>query len=266
MEVKNLSFSYDKKGKKILDSVSFQIPSGKVTTFMGANGSGKSTLFQLMTKNLVPDKGKILYQTRNIQNIRQKEFARLAAIVHQNNTAVSDITVERLISYGRTPHLSVLGTLRKEDHEIVEWAMQVMEIEEYRNRNVMDLSGGQRQRVWIAMALAQRTKLLFLDEPTTYLDIRYQIELLERIQMLNREYGITVIMVLHDINHAVYYSDYIIGLRNGKVEISGEPEKVISTESIQALYGIELEVLDWQGKKVVWPVKGLEGQKNQEEA
>lgn len=254
MEVKNLSFSYDKKHTKTLNDVSFKIPKGKITTFMGANGSGKSTLFQLMTKNLVPDRGRVLCQGKNIQGIRQKDFAKLAAIVHQNNTAASDITVERLVSYGRTPHMSVLGTMRKEDHEITDWAMEVMGVEKYRDRSVMGLSGGQRQRVWIAMALAQKTKILFLDEPTTYLDIRYQIELLEKIQMLNRQFGITVIMVLHDVNHAIYYSDYVIGLKEGHIEFFGEPDKIISKESIYSLYGIELDVIQVEEKKIVLTV------------
>ena len=251
MEVKNLVFAYDKRGPKILDGVSFTIPRGKITTFMGANGSGKSTLFQLMTKNLVPGRGKVMCDGKNIQMIGYKEFARIAAIVHQNNTASSDITVERLVSYGRTPYLSVLGTMRKEDDEIVDWAMEVMEVGQYRERSVMDLSGGQRQRVWIAMALAQKTDILFLDEPTTYLDIRYQLELLEKIRQLNQELGITVVMVLHDINHAIYYSDRVIGLKNGHVEICGEPEEVITSESIHSLYGIHLDVIELEGKKIV---------------
>ena len=254
MEVKKLSFAYE-RGKKIIDKVSFSIPEGKITTFMGANGSGKSTLFQLMTKNLQPGRGKIFCDGKNIRTMKQKEFARLAAIVHQNNTASSDITVEKLISYGRTPYLPVLGTMRKEDHEIMEWAMDVMDVSEYRDRSVMDLSGGQRQRVWIAMALAQKTKLLFLDEPTTYLDIRYQLELLDKIRELNREYGITVVMVLHDINHAIYYSDYIIGLKKGQIVLQGEPEQVISSESIHALYGIDLEVIRQGGRKYVLTVQ-----------
>lgn len=254
MEVKNLSFSYDKRGTRILNNVSFTIAPGKITTFMGANGSGKSTLFQLMTKNLIPDRGKVVHQEKNIQNIGYKEFARIAAIVHQNNTAASDITVEQLIAYGRTPYLSVLGTMRKEDHEIVEWAMEVMEVADYRSRSVMGLSGGQRQRVWIAMALAQKTELLFLDEPTTYLDIRYQIELLEKIRQLNKEFGITVIMVLHDINHAIYYSDAVVGLKDGSVKFFGEPEEVITSESIYGLYGIHLDVLQVENKKIVLTV------------
>lgn len=255
IEVNHLAFSYNKKQGNVLKDISFQIPEGKITTVMGANGCGKSTLFQLMVKNLMPDRGKIYYRKTDIHKMRQKDFARVAAIVHQNNTVLSEITVEQLVSYGRTPHLSVLGTLRKEDHEIIDWAIEVMEIEKYRDRRIMDLSGGQRQRVWIAMALAQKTELLFLDEPTTYLDIRYQIELLNKIQWLNQEFGITVVMVLHDINHAIYYSDYIIGLKDGHIAVEGEPAKVITPESIHSIYGIRLEMVQAGGKNIVLNVQ-----------
>lgn len=137
---------------------------------------------------------------------------------------------------------------------MIAWAMEVTNLTEYRNREVSKLSGGQRQRVWIAMALAQNTKVLFLDEPTTYLDIRYQLEILELVQKLNREYGITVIMVLHDINQAVYFSDKIIGLKGGKVVVEGAPQEVITTESLQELYGIQLGVAMIEGKKFVLTV------------
>lgn len=255
IEVSHLAFSYNKNQGKVLEDISFRIPQGKITTVMGANGCGKSTLFQLMVKNLMPDKGTIYYQEKEIHKMRQKEFARAAAIVHQNNTVLSEITVEQLVAYGRTPHLPVLGTLRKEDHKIIDWAIEVMEIEKYRDRRMMDLSGGQRQRVWIAMALAQKTELLFLDEPTTYLDIRYQIELLNKIRWLNREFGITVVMVLHDINHAVYYSDYIIGLKDGHIAVEGEPEQVITPETIEVIYGIRLEMVQAAGKRIVLNVQ-----------
>lgn len=255
IQVNHLAFSYNNKQGNVLKDISFQIPEGKITTVMGANGCGKSTLFQLMVKNLMPDQGKIYYRETDIHKMRQKDFARAAAIVHQNNTVLSEISVEQLVSYGRTPHLSVLGTLRKEDHEIIDWAIEVMEIEKYRNRRIMDLSGGQRQRVWIAMALAQKTELLFLDEPTTYLDIRYQIELLNKIQWLNQEFGITVVMVLHDINHAIYYSDYIIGLKDGHIAVEGEPAKVITPESIDSIYGIRLEMVQAAGKNIVLNVQ-----------
>ena len=255
MEVRNLVFSYDKKKKnKIIDDISFQIQKGKITTLLGANGCGKSTLFQLMTKNLIPDKGKVILDGMSIRKMSQKEFAKKVAIVHQNNQASEDLTVEKLVAYGRTPHSSFFGS-SDEDEALIEWAMKETDIVKYRERTVMSLSGGQRQRVWIAMALAQKTDILFLDEPTTYLDIRYQIELLEMVRRLNENYGLTIVMVLHDINHAVYYSDYVIGMKNKKVIVEGNPNEVITPEIIKELYGIELEVRELNGQKIVMNVR-----------
>ena len=249
MTVKDVSFSYGKN--QILKGASLEIPKGKITTILGANGCGKSTLFSLMTKNLNPDKGRIFLGKKNISNLWLNEFALKAAIVHQYNTVADDMTVERLVSFGRTPHLGLMGI---QGDEYVEWAMEVTNITEYRNREISRLSGGQRQRVWIAMALAQGTEILFLDEPTTYLDIRYQIEILELVKKLNREYGMTVIMVLHEINQAIYFSDRIIGLCQGKVLIQGEPDEVITGESIRQLYGIDLKVTEIDGHKFVLTV------------
>ena len=226
MEVKNVFFSYGKN--EILKGASLKIEKGKVTTIMGANGCGKSTLFSLMTKNLAPGKGKILLGEKNISNLRLNEFARKVAIVHQYNTAADDITVERLVSFGRTPHLGMMGIRGEEDERYVNWAMEVTNVSQFRERELSRLSGGQRQRVWIAMALAQGTEILFLDEPTTYLDIRYQIEILELVWKLNREFGMSIVMVLHDINQSIYFSDKIIGLAGGKVIVEGEPEEVIT--------------------------------------
>lgn len=252
MEVHNLSFSYGKN--RILKDVSFRIEEGQVTTIMGANGCGKSTLFSLMTKNLIPGKGRVTLQGKNIRNLTIKEFAQKVSIVHQYNVASDDTTVERLVSFGRTPHMKMMTGSSEEDERLIQWAMEVTNILPYRNREIARLSGGQRQRVWIAMALAQNTKILFLDEPTTYLDIRYQIEILELVKRLNRDFGITIIMVLHDINQAIYFSDRIIGLKDGHVEVQGKPEEVISTESIEALYGIRLGVTNIDGQKFVLTV------------
>ena len=188
---------------------------------------------------------------KNIQNLGLKDFAKKVSIVHQYNTSSDDITVERLVSYGRTPHMKMMQAKGEEDDRLVEWAMEVTNITKYRDREVGKLSGGQRQRVWIAMALAQNTKILFLDEPTTYLDIRYQVEILELVKKLNREFGITIIMVLHDINQAIYFSDKVIGLKGGLVEILGKPNDVITTESIETLYGIRLDVTKIEGQKFV---------------
>ena len=252
MEVRNLSFSYGKN--KVLRDVSFKIEGGNITTIMGANGCGKSTLFSLMTKNLYPRKGNIFLSGKNIQNLSLKEFARKVSIVHQYNTSSDDITVERLVSFGRTPHMKMMQARPQEDEELIQWAMEVTNVEKYKSREVSRLSGGQRQRVWIAMALAQNTKILFLDEPTTYLDIRYQIEILELIQKLNEEYGITIIMVLHDINQAIHFSQEVIGLKDGMVSFQGNPQEVINREGICDLYGIDLDVREIEGKKFVLTV------------
>ena len=252
MEVKNLSFAYGKN--RVLKDISFRIKEGDITTIMGANGCGKTTLFSLMTRNLYPRRGDIFLKGKNIQNLGLKEFARRVSIVHQYNTSSDDITVERLVSFGRTPHMKMMRGRSEEDERLIRWAMEVTNVEKYRDREISRLSGGQRQRVWIAMALAQNTKILFLDEPTTYLDIRYQIEILELVKKLNREFGITIIMVLHDINQAIYFSDCVIGLKDGLVEMEGDPQEVITRESIRSLYGIELDVTVIGEKKFVLTV------------
>ena len=252
MEVRDLSFSYGKN--TVLKGISFTIEGGKITTIMGANGCGKSTLFNLMTKNLYPRKGNIFLHGRNIQNFGLKDFAKRVSIVHQYNSSADDITVERLVSFGRTPHMKMMQGRSDEDEKLIEWAMEVTNVEKYRDREVSRLSGGQRQRVWIAMALAQNTKILFLDEPTTYLDIRYQIEILELVKKLNEEYGITIIMVLHDINQAIHFSDRIIGLKDGQVAAQGSPAEVVTPECIRTLYGISLGVTIIEGKKFVLTV------------
>lgn len=251
--VKNLSFSYGKN--KVISDLSFDLHSGKITTLIGANGCGKSTLFNLMTKNLSPDSGSITINGKSISDLRIKELAKQAAIVHQYNTAPYDLTVEKLIGYGRTPYQRCgIPIDPKADEEAVQRAMEITGTLELKDQAVAQLSGGQKQRVWIAMALAQGTKILFLDEPTTYLDVRYQLDILRLIRNLNKEHQMTIIMVLHDINQSLYYSDEIIAMKDGKIIAQGKPEEVITTGLVKTVYDVDLNIQQIDGKPFVIPV------------
>lgn len=251
--VKDLSFAYAKQ--PVLQELNVQFREGKITTLIGANGCGKSTLFHLMTKNLKPNAGKILLEGEDIQSIRPRDFARQVSIVHQYNTAPADLSVEKLVSYGRTPyHTMGISSNPKEDEEKIRWALEITHTQKHKDKPVMELSGGQKQRVWIAMALAQGTKTLFLDEPTTYLDIRYQLQILQLIRTLNREYGITIIMVLHDINQSLYYSDEIVAMKGGKMIAQGQPEEIVTPDLIREVYGVDLKIRKVEEKPFVIPV------------
>lgn len=252
MEIDRVSFQYDRQ--PILTSVSARIPRGKITTLIGPNGCGKTTLMHLMTKNLTPSAGSIYLEGTDLKHISLKHFSKRVAIVHQTNTAPTDLTVKRLVAYGRTPYRSFYRGLSQEDEEAVEWAMETTEIRGLQDRPIDRLSGGQKQRVFMAMALAQKTDLLFLDEPTTYLDVRYQLQILELLKRLNREYGMTIVMVLHDLNQSIWYSDEIIGMKQGRIVAQGKTGEVINPDMIQELFDIRLKMLQSNGKSYVMAV------------
>lgn len=241
MEIKDITFSYDDKINR-LDNVNGEIKRGEITTIIGPNGCGKSTLLGVMSNNYLPQQGQIILDGKKVREYKPKELAKKLAVVHQENEAPSDMTVEKLTTYGRLPHRSMFSTMTDEDEEAVEWALTCTNLQEKRNETIDSLSGGEKQRVWIAMTLAQKTQFLFLDEPTTYLDIYYQYEILALIKRLNHEHGLSIVMILHDINQAIQYSDTIIVMKEGKIILKGSPEEVISEQLISDTYGIDVVV------------------------
>jgi iron complex transport system ATP-binding protein len=243
MDIKKLQFQYKSSGPIIRD-LSTSITAGKVTAIIGPNGSGKSTLLSLLAKNLQPTAGQIVLSGRDLQQLTHKELARQLAVVHQHNEAPMDLTVEKLVEFGRLPYRHLFSSETRDDLEAVAWALDCTQLTPMRNRKLVELSGGQRQRAWIAMALAQKTNMLFLDEPTTYLDIYYQIELLELVRSLNEQLGITIVMVLHDVNQAVRYSDEMKVMKQGQVVAEGEPKEIISSELMQLVYDVEAVIRD----------------------
>lgn len=241
MEIKDITYSYDKKTNH-LENISSKIDQHKITTIIGPNGSGKSTLLGILANSYAPNKGQVMIDGKQLHQIKPKELAKKIAIVHQQNSAPADMTVEKLTSYGRLPYKSIFSNQTPDDQQAVEWALQKTNLIAKKTKMISELSGGERQRAWIAMTLAQSTPYLFLDEPTTYLDIYYQYEILELVKQLNSENGLTIMMVLHDINQAIRYSDTIMVMKDGKLIKKGTPEQVVTSELIQEIYGVQVVV------------------------
>jgi iron complex transport system ATP-binding protein len=239
-ETEDLHFAYT--DRPVLCGVSLGIRRGAVTTLLGANACGKTTLLRLLCKDLSPSAGRVLLDGADIRGVRRREFAKRAAVVHQKTSAPDDLTVKQLTAYGRLAHRSMFRAGSAEDDEKIDRAMERAGVADLAETPIGTLSGGQRQRAFIAMALAQDTEILILDEPTTFLDVRYRIEILELIRNLNEEHGVTVVMVLHDINEALLCSDEVIGLADGRVLMQGPPDEVIDPDSIRRLYDVRLDV------------------------
>ena len=241
MEIKDISFAYADNVKR-LHHISNVIKKGEITTIIGPNGSGKSTLLSVMTNNNRAQEGQVILDGKTINQYKPKELAKILGVVHQKNTAPQDMTVEKLVYYGRLPHKNVFSPSSDKDEEMVEWALECTGLLEKRHAAIDTLSGGQQQRVWIAMALAQDTPLLFLDEPTSNLDIYFQYEILALISRLRREHQLTIVMVLHDINQAIQYSDTIIAMKQGEIIASGAPKHIITKQLIYDVYGVDVIV------------------------
>ncbi len=248
-EIHDVKFAYD--NHIIFNDLNLSIKKGKITTIMGANGCGKSTLFNLMTKNLGCSYGEITLNETKLSHIPLKQYAKQVAIVHQYNSVVDDILVEELVAYGRLPYDKFIKSNEEKriDTKKIERALRITGLYELRKKRVASLSGGQKQRVWIAMAIAQDSEILFLDEPTTYLDVRYQLQILKLIKALNEVCNTTIVMVLHDINQALSYSNEIIALSSkGKVITQGKPEEVMNSNILKQMYGVELRMIQVDNK------------------
>lgn len=245
IELKNICFSYPGQ-TPLLHDISTSFAEKKVTTILGPNGCGKSTLLQIACRLLQPSSGQILLHGQNIQQLKNKELAKQIALLSQTNRP-PEITVEDLVTYGRYPHQRYGQGLSQQDHIIINHALQQVKADSYRHRMVNHLSGGQRQRAYIAMALAQDTDIIFLDEPTTYLDINIRFEIMELVRSLNQA-GKTIIMVLHDLNLALEYSDTVILMNQGRIQTEGTPQEVIASGLLDEVFQIKTHIFEENGK------------------
>lgn len=237
ISVKNLSVAYE--DNLIIDNMNLSIPKGKISVIIGANGCGKSTLLKAIARVIKPKSGEVLINEKNIKSQKEKVIATQVAFLPQGPVCPSGITVKELVSFGRFPHQKLIGGLNLHDKEVVDWAIEETGLKEFADREIENLSGGQRQRAWIAMTLAQETDIIMLDEPTTYLDMSYQLEVLQVLEKLNKQKNITIVMVLHELNNACRFASNIIALKKGKIICQGMPKDAITKENLREIYGIE---------------------------
>ncbi|MDO4298037.1 MAG: ATP-binding cassette domain-containing protein [Lachnospiraceae bacterium] len=244
MFVKDLTKQYD--GKRVVDSVSFQIPKGKVLSLIGPNGAGKSTVMGMISRLIASDSGLVDFEGKDIKKWNSKELAKRLAILTQSNNIQMKLTVRELVTFGRFPYSG--GRTTQEDREIVDRAIDYMELGEFQDRFIDELSGGQRQRAYIAMVIAQDTEYILLDEPTNNLDIYHATNMMKIVRRLCDELGKTVILVLHEINYAAFYSDYICAFADGKIAKFGTVEEVMNQETLSQIYHVDFEIMEIEGK------------------
>lgn len=244
LTAESITVRYHGRDSAVLDDLSVRIEPGTFTVIVGGNGCGKSTMLRALARVLKPSAGTVALDGRDVARMASKEFARQVALLPQGSIAPPGVTVGDLVARGRYPHQGLLRQWSQADEDAVAWALERTSTTELEDRQAEDLSGGQRQRVWIAMALAQQTPILLLDEPTTYLDLAHQIDVLELTRDLVTAHGRTVVAVLHDLNHACRYADRIIAMRDGAVVASDSPAAVITPELVENVFGLRCRVID----------------------
>lgn len=244
MTVKNLSKKYGER--IVVDDISFQIPKGKVLSLIGPNGAGKSTLMGMISRLLPRDSGEIVLDGKDIKDWKGKELSKRLAILTQTNNIQMKLTVRELVSFGRFPYSQ--NHLDSEDLKLVDKAIEYMELGEMENKFIDELSGGQRQRAYIAMVIAQDTEYVLLDEPTNSLDIYHASAMMKMARRLCDELGKTVVLVLHEINYAAFYSDFVLALQNGKIKSFGTVNEVMTKENLSEIYRVDFETIEVKGK------------------
>ncbi|GKZ03034.1 ABC transporter ATP-binding protein [Paraclostridium bifermentans] len=237
---KNLKVGYEEK--VIIENLSLSINKGEVVSIIGPNGCGKSTLLKTLSRIIKPMSGGIYIQNESIKNLKSKHISQKVCLLSQHNDAPGDLTVEELVYFGRIPHKKWYESKTKSDEEIVNWAIENTGLKRYKNTPINSLSGGERQRAYIAQALCQKPNILLLDEPTTYLDISYQLEVMELVREINEKFNITIVMVLHELNQASKYSDRLVIMKDGEIVSDGCPKEVINKETIKQVYKIECDI------------------------
>lgn len=244
MKIKRLTKAYD--GKTIIDGIDLTIPKNAVTSMIGPNGAGKSTVLNIISRLIAHDEGMIHFEGNDIKDWKSKELAKHLAILTQTNHVQMKLTVRELVSFGRFPYAG--SHLKEEDIRIVNQAIAYMELEDIQDQFIDELSGGQRQRAYIAMVIAQDTDYILLDEPTNNLDIYHAANLMRIVRRLCDELGKTIILVLHDINYAAFYSDYICALVDGKIAKFGSVKEVMTKETLSSIYRVQFEITEIEGK------------------
>lgn len=244
MKINNLEKKYDNKA--VVKRVSLEIKKGCVTSFIGPNGAGKSTVMSLISRLIFKDDGQIDFYDKDIEKWNSKELSKKLAILTQSNNVQMKLTVKELVSFGRFPYSR--GKLNEEDIRLVEDAISYMELEDIKDRYIDELSGGQRQRAFIAMVIAQNTEYVLLDEPTNNLDVYHATNLMRTVRRLCDELGKTVILVLHEINYASFYSDYICAFKNGEIAKYGTVKEVMTSDNLKSIYDVDFKIIEVEGK------------------
>lgn len=248
MEIKASSIQIGYGANIIVENIDVDVFKGQITTIIGPNGSGKSTVLKALTRLLPHKQGKIILGDKNIKDFKMKEFAQIVGVLPQKHSAPPDFQVRELVSYGRFAHQKWHRLNSEEDDRIVDWAMEMAGVTHMKERSIHACSGGESQRVWIATVLAQQPELLFLDEPTTYLDISHQLDTMNLVKKLNKSSDMGIVMVLHDLSHALEVSDRIIVIKDGKKYSEGKPEDVITVEMMKEVYGVDCQIIQLEGR------------------